>query len=354
MKSAIGIGTLLADGLGDTIRVSLTEDPEYEFAPCNRLADLGGEQLRATELQRAVPPYVDARDITSFSRRSGRLPEQREGDDVDFRGLLHRDGSVLSAISLEQLAEPDALQRSLGCKSVLGMPFKDVATSDSLLLRELPPASDKNARLSRSNAAKFAAGPRTRTHDAPAPRHSDATPRRAAMRRAMSARSARDAARRERAAEGGGGAVPFFLFSIFRRDAARRSASTTSNGMVHALFMTPAMAPVTRPSVMVSGRARPSLRVTRFCAYVLREEYHLRMCAAKVCVPRGDRQLGFTTSWLLFFSNLAQGTEGRSVGRSASDGERTRRRRSPRRSTAALCRPCPRKAPRLLSPRGSS
>ena len=31
MKSAIGIGTLLADGLGDTIRVSLTEDPEDEY-----------------------------------------------------------------------------------------------------------------------------------------------------------------------------------------------------------------------------------------------------------------------------------------------------------------------------------
>lgn len=28
MKSAIGIGALLMDGLGDTIRVSLTEDPE--------------------------------------------------------------------------------------------------------------------------------------------------------------------------------------------------------------------------------------------------------------------------------------------------------------------------------------
>ena len=34
MKSAIGIGSLLMDGLGDTIRVSLTEDPEYEMAPC--------------------------------------------------------------------------------------------------------------------------------------------------------------------------------------------------------------------------------------------------------------------------------------------------------------------------------
>lgn len=34
MKSAIGIGALLMDGLGDTIRVSLTEDPEYEMDPC--------------------------------------------------------------------------------------------------------------------------------------------------------------------------------------------------------------------------------------------------------------------------------------------------------------------------------
>jgi (E)-4-hydroxy-3-methylbut-2-enyl-diphosphate synthase len=30
IKSAVGIGTLLEDGIGDTIRVSLTEDPEFE------------------------------------------------------------------------------------------------------------------------------------------------------------------------------------------------------------------------------------------------------------------------------------------------------------------------------------
>ena len=34
VKSAIGIGTLLEDGLGDTIRVSLTEDPELEIPVC--------------------------------------------------------------------------------------------------------------------------------------------------------------------------------------------------------------------------------------------------------------------------------------------------------------------------------
>ncbi len=37
IKSAIGIGTLLEDGLGDTIRVSLTEDPEFEIPVCKNL-----------------------------------------------------------------------------------------------------------------------------------------------------------------------------------------------------------------------------------------------------------------------------------------------------------------------------
>ncbi|HEY0432519.1 MAG TPA: (E)-4-hydroxy-3-methylbut-2-enyl-diphosphate synthase, partial [Chitinophagaceae bacterium] len=37
IKSAIGIGTLLEDGIGDTIRVSLTEDPELEIPVCRAL-----------------------------------------------------------------------------------------------------------------------------------------------------------------------------------------------------------------------------------------------------------------------------------------------------------------------------
>ena len=37
VKSAAGIGTLLEDGIGDTIRVSLTEDPEFEIPVCRDL-----------------------------------------------------------------------------------------------------------------------------------------------------------------------------------------------------------------------------------------------------------------------------------------------------------------------------
>lgn len=39
IKSAVGIGTLMEDGLGDTIRVSLTEDPEFEIPVCKDLVE---------------------------------------------------------------------------------------------------------------------------------------------------------------------------------------------------------------------------------------------------------------------------------------------------------------------------
>lgn len=39
IKSAIGIGALLHDGIGDTIRVSLTEDPEFEIPVCKDLVE---------------------------------------------------------------------------------------------------------------------------------------------------------------------------------------------------------------------------------------------------------------------------------------------------------------------------
>lgn len=39
VKSAVGIGTLLGEGLGDTIRVSLTEDPENEIPVARKLRD---------------------------------------------------------------------------------------------------------------------------------------------------------------------------------------------------------------------------------------------------------------------------------------------------------------------------
>ncbi|MFT3910079.1 MAG: (E)-4-hydroxy-3-methylbut-2-enyl-diphosphate synthase [Ferruginibacter sp.] len=47
IKSAIGIGTLLEDGIGDTIRVSLTEDPELEIPVCKDLVKRYGSNRQS-------------------------------------------------------------------------------------------------------------------------------------------------------------------------------------------------------------------------------------------------------------------------------------------------------------------
>lgn len=51
IKSAVGIGTLLEDGIGDTIRVSLTEDPEFEIPVAKNLV----ERYSSRAAHKAIP-----------------------------------------------------------------------------------------------------------------------------------------------------------------------------------------------------------------------------------------------------------------------------------------------------------
>ena len=69
VKSAAGIGTLLEDGIGDTIRVSLTEDPEFEIPVCR---DLVKRYTQPAQTVQTIPsiekigysPFVYARRKT--------------------------------------------------------------------------------------------------------------------------------------------------------------------------------------------------------------------------------------------------------------------------------------------------
>jgi (E)-4-hydroxy-3-methylbut-2-enyl-diphosphate synthase len=64
IKSAIGIGTLLEDGIGDTIRVSLTEDPEFEIPVCKDLVN----RYQRRESVATIPP-VDRVPYSPFEYR---------------------------------------------------------------------------------------------------------------------------------------------------------------------------------------------------------------------------------------------------------------------------------------------
>ncbi len=61
IKSAIGIGTLLEDGIGDTIRVSLTEDPELEIPVCKDIV-----QRYANRVSKEIVPAIEKFPYSTF------------------------------------------------------------------------------------------------------------------------------------------------------------------------------------------------------------------------------------------------------------------------------------------------
>jgi (E)-4-hydroxy-3-methylbut-2-enyl-diphosphate synthase len=102
IKSAIGIGSLLSDGIGDTIRVSLTEDSVHEIPVAKALLqeaglDLArpGAELLDPAAQEPPAPY----DPFSFRRREA--------------ATFHLPGFELGVTSLLRLALPRALHEAL-------------------------------------------------------------------------------------------------------------------------------------------------------------------------------------------------------------------------------------------------
>ena len=67
IKSAIGIGSLLADGIGDTIRVSLTEDSPHEIPVARALVEM--VQKKTLNAQRPTPNVQLPFDPFSYQRR---------------------------------------------------------------------------------------------------------------------------------------------------------------------------------------------------------------------------------------------------------------------------------------------
>jgi (E)-4-hydroxy-3-methylbut-2-enyl-diphosphate synthase len=100
IKSAIGIGTLLEDGIGDTIRVSLTEDPEFEIPVCRDLV----KRYAA----RNTPPVVGIPSIESlpyspfeYKRRVSFPVDRVGGKQVPV---------VVADLSKSDLSQPKSLQ----------------------------------------------------------------------------------------------------------------------------------------------------------------------------------------------------------------------------------------------------
>ncbi|MBQ2549739.1 MAG: (E)-4-hydroxy-3-methylbut-2-enyl-diphosphate synthase [Bacteroidales bacterium] len=110
IKSCVGISTILSEGIGDTVRVSLTEDPVREIPVARYLSDRYDHKLNssltsiAIEGKKAVVTYHSPsreRLIEDLSCDFGKRLLDRELDDIKVKGCYLSDEGVETKISEE-------------------------------------------------------------------------------------------------------------------------------------------------------------------------------------------------------------------------------------------------------------
>lgn len=139
IKSAIGIGALLEDGIGDTIRVSLTEDPVREVPVARRIALRAEAHWRedagAAPISIGCAPVVSPYQHVRRASRTVRHSALAFGGDEPIRVELDlgmRFCDAPAAESVQALARSLAAVRGVECESFA------VAVSDEAALAAIP------------------------------------------------------------------------------------------------------------------------------------------------------------------------------------------------------------------------
>ena len=105
IKSAVGISALLSEGIGNTIRVSLTEDPANELPVARYLSDRYGRRLHSSMVslklngKKAVAEYAAPsreRLLLDFSCDFGKRLLDKEIDEVELTGTYLENGEEIS------------------------------------------------------------------------------------------------------------------------------------------------------------------------------------------------------------------------------------------------------------------
>lgn len=123
IKSAVGIGSLLNDGIGDTVRVSLTEDPIYEIPVARKLVSIfqkhREEKTGLDSTESPAPSY----DPFSYTRRKTEKMEiqgLKLGGNETFRVFTTQEKWNAVAHKLKALGDfqPEIILESSGVREV--------------------------------------------------------------------------------------------------------------------------------------------------------------------------------------------------------------------------------------------
>jgi (E)-4-hydroxy-3-methylbut-2-enyl-diphosphate synthase len=108
IKSAIGIGSLLRDGIGDTIRVSLTEDSIHEIPVARALVAMIATSTRSSKLQAPSSQEELSFDPFSYSRRPTETIERdgfRVGGEETIRVVVRQHNFDKVAHKIDRLGD---------------------------------------------------------------------------------------------------------------------------------------------------------------------------------------------------------------------------------------------------------
>ncbi|MDH3626130.1 MAG: (E)-4-hydroxy-3-methylbut-2-enyl-diphosphate synthase [Acidobacteriota bacterium] len=133
IKSAIGIGALLAEGLGDTVRVSLTEDPVAEIPVARELVANSARHLG--ELKQPTDPWPELRDPHRYDRRVA---------EPVTCGALRIGGGETVAVEtplVQVLSEPKAIRSELD--SQIGVRVPEETRADVIVIDAFESGDDQ-------------------------------------------------------------------------------------------------------------------------------------------------------------------------------------------------------------------
>lgn len=115
IKSAAGIGSLLAEGIGDTIRVSLTESPEREIPVAKKLVSLYGRKYKTVD-----KPEINF--YTSKENRNIKVPLVITTTKVDGSN------DIVSGLKPIKTTNPDSAE-----KRIIKLSYKDIPYEELML-----------------------------------------------------------------------------------------------------------------------------------------------------------------------------------------------------------------------------
>ena len=135
IKSAIGIGSLLADGIGDTVRVSLTEDSPHEIPVARALVEM---TQKTFNVQRSTPNIELPYDPFSYQKRATET--------------IERDGIRLGGEELIRVVVPQANYDKIAHKIDKMGDYKPEIVYEDANVVELDPRND--AAITKINSAR--------------------------------------------------------------------------------------------------------------------------------------------------------------------------------------------------------